>query len=281
MRKHWTITVASLAAILLVTGANVGFAWQRNSGQRQGSEQPGTKWTDDQLQQAVALARVGKKLTPKSWPDHSRVAVCLTFDDDTESWRLRDGMTSPTTLSSADFGAESGTPRILNMLARYEVPATFFLTGVDAMLHPGMVSGILQGGRNEIGVHGWIHEFPPSLGSEAEEERLLDKAMEYLTQASGKRPTGYRAPSWAFSPYTLDILQKKGFLYDSSLQAMDEPYEILSRGKDTGIVELAIDWTLTDTPYLGQEGHMPSPNFFSGCIKKSLTAPMTRALCSS
>ena len=221
--------------------------------------QPGTKWTEEQLRQAVAPARAGRKLTPTSWPNHARVAVCLSFDDDTEAPLLRDGTTSATALSASEFGAVSGTPRILKMLDHYEVPATFFVTGVDALLHPEMLAAILKSGRNEVGIHGWIHEFPPRLGSEAEEERLLDQALEYLTKATGKRPVGYRAPSWAFSPYTLDLIRKKGFLYDSSLQAMDEPYEIVSQGKPTGLVELAIDWTLTETPYLGQNGHMPSP----------------------
>jgi peptidoglycan/xylan/chitin deacetylase (PgdA/CDA1 family) len=226
--------------------------------QQGGANQPGTRWTDEQLRQAVDLARVGKKLTPRSWPNGARVAVCLSFDDDTEAPLLRDGTTSATTLSASDFGAESGTPRILKMLDRFQVPATFFVTGVDAMLHPEMLASILKSGRNEIAVHGWIHEFPPRL-ADGEEERLLDRAIEYLTKVTGKRPVGYRAPSWAFSPVTLDLIQKKGFLYDSSLQALDEPYEIVSRGKDTHVVELAIDWTLTETPYLGQNGHMPSP----------------------
>src|SRR5450432_3301604 len=101
--------------------------------------QPGTRWTGEQLKQAVELARVGRKLTPKSWPNHARVAVCLSFDTDTEAPLLRDGITSATTLSASDFGAESGTPRILKMLDHYQVPATFFVTGVDAMLHPEML----------------------------------------------------------------------------------------------------------------------------------------------
>ena len=81
----------------------------------------------------------------------------------------------------------------------------------------------------------------------------------FLTKATAKRPVGYRAPSWGFSASTLDLIQKKGFLYDSSLQALDEPYEIVSRCRNTGLVEPAIDWTLTETPYLGQNGRMPSP----------------------
>ena len=226
--------------------------------QQQGANQPGTRWTESQLREAVDLARVGRKLTPKSWPNGARVAVCLSFDDDTEAPLLRDGTTSPTSLSAADFGAESGTYRILSMLDRHQIPATFFVTAVDATLHPNMLPAILKSGRHEVGVHGWIHEFTPRL-PDGEEERLLDQAIDYLTKVTGKRPVGYRAPSWAFSPSTLDLIQKKGFLYDSSLQALDEPYEIVSHGRSTGIVELAIDWTLTETPYLGQNGRMPSP----------------------
>jgi peptidoglycan/xylan/chitin deacetylase (PgdA/CDA1 family) len=261
MRMYRMLAGAVLAAIACGIGPGVAVA-------QQGQGQPGTKWTEEQLRQAVAPARVGRKLTPRSWPNNARVAVCLSFDDDTEAPLLRDGTTSPTTLSASDFGAESGTPRILKMLDHYQVPATFFVTGVDALLHPEMLASILKSGRNEVGIHGWIHEFPPRLNGEAEEERLLDLAIEYLTKATGKRPVGYRAPSWAFSPYTLDLIRKKGFLYDSSLQALDEPYEVLSQGKPTGIVELAIDWTLTETPYLGQNGHMPSPELLYQLYKE-------------
>jgi peptidoglycan/xylan/chitin deacetylase (PgdA/CDA1 family) len=220
--------------------------------------QPGTKWTEAQMREVLDVARVGKRLKPKAWPNGARVAVCLSFDVDTEAPLLRDGTTSPTSLSASDFGAEAGTPRILRMLDKYQIPGTFFITAVDAMLHPEMLAEIQKGGRHEIGVHGWIHEFTPRLDA-GEEERLLDQALESLTQATGRRPVGYRAPAGAVSGVTLDQIQKKGFLYDSSLQALDEPYEIQSRGKPTGLVELAIDWTLTETPYLGQNGRMPSP----------------------
>ena len=241
-----------IAPALVVVSLSIAHA------QQQGANQPGTQWNEAQLRDAISVARVGKKLTPKSWPNNARVAVCLSFDTDTEAPILRDGTTSPTTLSASDFGAESGVPRILAMLDRYQIPATFFMTAVDAMLHPEMLAAIQKSGRHEIGVHGWIHEFPPRLSAD-EEERLLDQAIAYLTKATGKRPLGYRAPSWAFSAATMDLIQKKGFYYDSSLQALDEPYEIDSHGKPTGVVELPIDWTLTETPYLGQNGRMPNP----------------------
>lgn len=241
--------------------------------QQGGGSQPGTKWTEEQLNKAVAPARVGRKLTPKAWPNRARVAVCLSFDVDNESYLLARGDTSPTTLSAADFGAQSGLPRILEMLDRHNVPASFFIPAVSALLHPEMIPAILKRNRHEIAVHGWIHEYPPGLGGNAsEEERLLTQAIDYLTKVTGKRPVGYRAPSWAFSEHTLGLIRKHVFLYDSSLQAMDEPYEIVSNGETTGMVELAIDWTLTETPYLGRTGTMPQPELLFKVYKDEFDA---------
>ena len=250
MKMHGAIKVT----VLLVSAPFVAPAQQTAP-----PPQPGVKWTAEQLLKAVAPVRAGRKLTPKKWPNNSRVAVCLSFDNDNESWLLAAGNTSPTTLSTADFGAQTGLPRILALLDKYNISSTFFIPGVSALLHPEMIPAIMKSGRHEIGVHGWIHEFPPATDSAAEEERLLNLAIAYLTKATGKRPVGYRAPSWAFSENTLGLIRKANFFYDSSLGAMDEPYEIMSNGEPTGMVELAIDWTLTETPYLGRGGTMPSP----------------------
>jgi peptidoglycan-N-acetylglucosamine deacetylase len=247
-------TAFALAVAYLVCGATT------IAQQQTGAANPGARWTDDELRRAVAPVRVGRKLTPKAWPGGARVAVCLSFDVDNESYLLARGETSATTLSAGDFGAETGLPRILRLLDRHQVPATFFIPAVSALLHPKQIPAILASGRHEIGVHGWIHEYLPPIADAAEEERLLNKAIDFLTKATNKRPVGYRAPAWAFSAHTLDLVRKAGFLYDSSLMAMDEPYEVMSNGEATGLVELAIDWTLTETPYLGRGGTLPSPD---------------------
>ncbi len=239
-----------LAATAWITLATLAYAQQN---------QPGIRWTEDQLKKAVAPARVARKLTPPSWPGGAKVAVSISFDVDNESYLLARGEMSPTTLSAADYGAQEGLPRILAMLDRQNIPSSFFIPAVSALLHPEMIPAILKGKRHEIGIHGWIHEFLPGVGGGAEEERLLNQAIDYLTKASGKRPVGYRAPSWAFSENTLPLIRKAGFFYDSSLQAMDEPYEIQSNGEATGMIELGIDWTLTETPYLGRTGTLPNP----------------------
>jgi peptidoglycan-N-acetylglucosamine deacetylase len=262
----FTICSASpLAALLLHSRVE---AQQTQSKPSQAVSQPGTYWSDDKIFATVNAVAMGPKLKPKSWPNGARVAVMLTFDDDTQAPDLRDGTTEPTALSAADYGAQTGTPRLLEILDRHKVPATFFVTGVDSLIHPEMVPSILKSGRNEVGIHGWIHEYPPGLDSEAEEERLLDKAIARISSLTGKKPAGYRAPSWAFSPWTMDLIRKKGFVYDSSLQNSEIPYEILASGQDTGVVELPIDWTLTETPYLGAGGHMPSPDLLFELYKQ-------------
>jgi len=232
------------------------FAQQLQNSQK--ASQPGTFWSDDKIMATVNAVAMGPRLPAKSWPNHARVAVVLSFDDDTQAPLLRDGTTEPTALSASDYGAQTGTPRVLEILDRHKVPATFFVTGVDSLIHPDLVPSILKSGRNEVGIHGWIHEYPPGLDSEAEEERLLDKAIARISELTHKKPVGYRAPSWAFSSYTMDLIRKKGFLYDSSLQSSE----------DTGVIELPIDWTLTETVYLGAQGHMPSPDLLFQLYKQ-------------
>jgi len=225
----------------------------------QGGGQPGTKWNEERLHAAVAPVRAGRALTPRSWPNGARVAVCLSFDVDNESFTLARGDTTPVTLSAGEYGAMNGLPRVLETLDRHGIAGSFYIPAVSALLHPRMIEDIRKPGRHEIGVHGWIHENLPELNDAAEEERLLNQAIDYLTKASGKRPVGYRAPSWAFSQHTLGLIRKAGFLYDSSLMAMDEPYEIVSNGQPTGLIELPVEWILDDAPYFGRAGSLPSP----------------------
>jgi peptidoglycan-N-acetylglucosamine deacetylase len=215
--------------------------------------------TDQQIRDTVNRVRAGRKLTPASWPGGARVAVAISFDIDNELLARANPL--PVPLSQGEYGATTALPRILAMLDRQQTPASFYIPAVSAMLHPEMIPAIVKKGRHEIGVHGWIHESLPSIGDAVVEERLMTRAIDYLTRAIGKRPVGYRAPSWAFSPHTLQHILKAGFLYDSSMMAMDEPYELMADGKPTGMIELPIEWILDDFPYYSgnAQGSLPSP----------------------
>ena len=206
--------------------------------------------TEEAIRTIVGRARAGRDLTPKAWPGGARVAVGLSFDFDNETGSLRDGRDSPGLLSQGEYGARAGLPRVLDLLDRHQIPASFFVPAVSALLYPDGMKAIVKSGRHEVGLHGWIHERNSQL-DEATERELMKRASDTLTRITGKRPVGIRTPSWDYSPHTLKLTRELGLIYDSSLMADDRPYEVLADGKPTGLVELPVEWILDDYPYLG------------------------------
>jgi peptidoglycan-N-acetylglucosamine deacetylase len=204
--------------------------------------------TEDQIRAIVGRVRAGRDLTPKSWPNGARVAVGLSFDLDNETGTLRDGLTSPALLSQGEYGSRAGLPRVLSLLERHGLAASFFVPAVTALLHPESMKAIAKSGRHEVGLHGWIHERNSQL-DESTERDLLTRAARMLEASTGKRPAGMRTPSWDYSPSTLKIARELGLVYDSSLMADDHPYEVLADGQPTGLVELPVEWILDDFPY--------------------------------
>jgi len=91
------------------------------------------------------------------------------------------------------------------------------------------------------------------------EEQLTRQAFDYLKAKTGKAPVGMRTGAWSASPYTIATAEKLGLLYDSSMMAMDDPYQLLLDGKDAGVIELPVTWILDDYPYVIPEGSLPDP----------------------
>ena len=254
----------SLRATLALTLAFVAL-WPATAGLRQQQQQgaaalPGITRSESDLKQAASEVRAGRPLLPKAWPNGAKVAVCLSFDIDNESPLMaRELAPLPTPMSETEYGAREGLPRVLAALDKENLPATFYVPAVSAILAPDMVPSIMKAGRHEIALHGWIHESLPTLNDAAEEQRLLTQSIDYFTKVTGKRPVGYRAGAWALSHHSIGILRKANLLYDSSLMAMDQPYMIMANGQDTGLVELPVSWILDDAPYFGRTGALPSP----------------------
>jgi peptidoglycan/xylan/chitin deacetylase (PgdA/CDA1 family) len=208
-------------------------------------------WPEPTWRGIVDHVRAGRSLKPSSWPGGATCAVALSFDSDHETIELRNGGTSFSRISQGQYGARAGIPRILRTLERHGVPATFFMPAVSAMLNPGEVKAVADAGH-EIGLHSWIHEFNSRLDHETERNLAL-RARDVLERLSGRRPVGMRTASWDFSPWTLSIIREMELLYDSSMMADDEPYELLDRGEPTGIVELPVEWIRDDAVYFNMD----------------------------
>ena len=221
---------------------------------------PGTKLSVEQLKAQMFHVSAGRRLKGP-WPNGAKVAVGLSFDVDNATATLSTGNLDYEILSRGEYGAVDGLPRILRILDRQQIPSSFFIPAASAVLHPKVVTDIQNAAqKHEIGVHGWIHERLPLLNDEKEEQRLLNLSIETLTKMTGKRPIGYRAPSWKFSKWTMGQVKGAGFLYDSSLMASDDAYELLLDGKPTGVVELPIERILDDAPYFGSNADGSNPS---------------------
>ena len=222
-----------------------------------GTEQqnePGWKWSDERVMETVNAVRAGRDLQPAQWPNGARVAVLLSFDVDNETVTgLRYGDATVGSLSQGQYGARRALPRVVDLLDREGIPASFFVPAVSLVIDPSQIGVIQAAGHHEFAVHGWIHELNSSLDADTE-RALLQRAVYYLTEVTGTRPLGYRAPSWNFSSNTLSIIREMGFLYDSSLMADDRPYEIDAAGEPTGMVELPVQWILDDAPLFNPLG---------------------------
>ena len=208
-------------------------------------------WPEATWRSVVDHVRAGRSLKPQSWKGGAKCAVALSFDSDHETTELRHGGKSLSRLSQGQYGPRAAIPRILKLLDRQRVPASFFMPAVSAMINPDEARAVAEAGH-EIGIHSWIHEFNSVLDYDTERDLAL-RARDVLERLSGQTPVGMRTASWDFSPWTLKIIREMQLLYDSSLMADDEPYELLDQGEATGIVELPVEWIRDDAIYFNMD----------------------------
>ena len=205
------------------------------------------QWPEAQWRKLVDQVRAGRSYRPSTWPGGARCAVAISFDSDHETNELREGGKSIGRMSWGQYGNRVGMPRILRLLEKMDVRASFYVPAVAALLHPDEQRQVVAAGH-EIGIHGWIHELNSVLPYEAERD-LMFRAADTLEKITSVRPVGMRTPSWDFSPNTLRIEKELGLLYDSSLMADEDCYDLLLDGESSGIIELPVEWIRDDAVY--------------------------------
>ena len=189
MRRTRTLALAAAVStafrLLLVLGGL--FAQSSASAQVRPGVKPGWEWSDDSVFKVTNAVRAGRSLQPKRWPGGARVAVLFSFDVDNETVALRFGEPTVGALSQGEYGARVGLPRIVRLFDRYRIPVSYFIPAMSAKIHPEEVDLIRKSARNEIAIHGYIHELNSQLPYDTE-KALLERAMEYWTSTLGARP---------------------------------------------------------------------------------------------
>jgi polysaccharide deacetylase family protein (PEP-CTERM system associated) len=138
---------------------------------------------------------------------------------------------------------EWSTGRVLDLLERSGVRATFFAVGTVAEAHPDLVRRVSAAGH-EVACHGYAHELV-SRQDPSVFRADVRRAKALLEDLSGQPVLGYRAPNYSIGPaqaWAWDVLLEEGFAYDSSIypirhdrygdpRAPRFPYEIARRGE--------------------------------------------------
>src|SRR4051812_11535656 len=222
----------------------------------------------------LEVDRTGEVPLPDVAPGTApRLTVALTFDGDAISDAVRRG-DPPVKLSHGEFGILVGIPRLLDLLEREAIPATWFMPGHTIETWPDVTEALVARGH-EIACHGWYHEDFSAM-PEAQQRAILERAIEAVTAAGGARPRGHRAPYWALGTETLALVEELGFVYDSSLMADDyrlyrvrhgdrhSPSGPTVFGREGSLLEAPIYWALDDWPFFE-----PAP----GTGRDALSAP--------
>ena len=176
------------------------------------------------LAEAGRLARHGRRVRPAG----AAPEVALTFDD---------GPNPPF------------TGQILGILARYQVPATFFCVGLQASAHPADVAQLAAAGHG-LGNHTWSHPFLPDL-TRAQLAEQLDRTDEAVARAAGGRGPGlFRPPYGSRSPDVLRWLGER----DSPIVLWDVDPSDWARPGAALIAGRVLTWTQPGTIILLHDG---------------------------
>ncbi len=199
-----------------------------------------------------------------------RVEVCVGIDVDAVAGWLGSygGADSPNDIQRGVFAGEVGTMRLLALLERMGITATWFVPGHSAETFPEQIAAVAEAGH-EIGAHGYAHEQPSAMSDDQERE-VLERCVALLQDLTGVAPRGYVTPWWEMSPRTAQLLVDHGFTYDHSQnyddfvpfyarvgdrwtpvdysQPADSWMRPLERGREVDLVEFCGNWYLDDLP---------------------------------
>ena len=191
-----------------------------------------------------------------AWPGGARLALSLVVNvEEGAELSPRDGDRAPepvdelgVTLKHAvrNFGNESnyaygiraGAPRVLALLDRHRVRATFTAAAVALERAPDLARAIVAGGH-EVCAHGhrWVHQFRMD---EAAEREFIRNAAASIERTTGRRPSGWLS-RYLTTPATRRLLAEEGFRYTMDDYSDDAPYWDDADGKGILVVPYALD----------------------------------------
>lgn len=108
-------------------------------------------------------------------------------------------------------------PRLLSFLEERGLKITVFIVGQDAALEKNREAlSLISPAGHEVGNHSFNHEPWLHIFSREEIEAEIASAEEHIERSTGMRPIGFRGPGFSLSSNVLQVLARRGYLYDAS-----------------------------------------------------------------
>ncbi|MGE0036127.1 MAG: polysaccharide deacetylase family protein [Xanthobacteraceae bacterium] len=175
------------------------------------------------------------------WPGNKRVAIAINVDLEiwskgrapdysVQSSTLKPGTVSHGGIAWSQYGGKTGVWRVLRMLERHGVPATFSVNAKCAEAYPDAIAQIVKSGFDIAG-HGYTQDQLLAYMTPEEERRTITTCLDMLEKASGKRPRGWVTPVHAHTEHTVEFLAEDGVLWHNEAADSDQPHRIDVNGR--------------------------------------------------
>lgn len=213
---------------------------------------------------------------PQGWPAGRTLAVSVSVM--LEAWTddaapgigpmgnpLKAGVLDLQARSWAAYGAKSGAWRLLDVLARAQVPAVFYTSGILAERHPALMKAI-TGAGHEVAAHGWGQNIIPAYQTRDEEARDLARCVAAITAGTGSAPRGWLSPRCTPSRSTAELLAGSGFDWHADYFDSDLPYTVATAAGPIAAVPFTME--VNDMPLYVRYGN--EPQAFSRILERIL-----------
>lgn len=189
------------------------------------------------------------------WPNGARLAVTLAGN--LEAWtetpdpKLRRsrhvGGSAPITAedvrcpydfrtaSENDYGGRTGVWRILRILEKYDLKASFNVNGLCALRYPEAVRAIQAAGHEIVG-HSYAEDVQLVFLSREEEREEIRHCVRLFEDLTGARPYGWLSSGMRHTEHTLELLAEEGFLWHGDAVNDDAPYPVSVNGRTLIVV---------------------------------------------
>ena len=199
------------------------------------------------------------------WPRGKRIAVLMgaCFEGwSNDKWPGLGPMGNPlpaavpdiNAIRWAEYGGRRGMPRILRMLARYNVRATVFVNAVIAERFPQIVRSIASAGH-DIAAHSGAQEVIPALLDEDAERKNIRRSIDAIKNACGVTARGWASPRGTPSIRTERLLAEAGLEWHADTLDDDLPYLLQFTGNS--LIAIPVTMEVNDLPLHLKHGHPP------------------------